>query len=156
MQVRLFRPEDAERLATIFYRSVREGALGPYSQIQVEAWAPNPPHPAMYTDRAVDGRILLVTAGEDDQPIAYGDVELSGHIDHLFCIPEQIGKGAASMLFDAPENRARVLEIPKLFVEASEVARPFFERKGFRVLRRNQIFRRGVELHNYAMEKMLI
>jgi putative acetyltransferase len=156
MQIRPFRPEDAERLATIFYRSVREGALSAYSQTQVEAWAPVPPKPTMYRDRAADGRILLVAVGDDDLPLAYGDVEADGHIDHLFCIPEQIGKGAASMLYDVLENRARLLALPKLFVEASEVARPFFDRKGFRVLRRNEIVRREVTLHNYTMDKMLI
>jgi putative acetyltransferase len=155
MHVRPFQPEDAGRLALIFYRSVREGGLKAYTQQQVEAWAPETPEPDIYIRRGGDGRSLLVAVDGKDEPVAYIDLEANGHIDHLFCIPEFIGSGAASMLYDQLERIARMQAMPRLFVEASEVARPFFERKGFRALHRNDIVRRGVGLHNYTMEKLL-
>jgi putative acetyltransferase len=148
-------PGDADRLASIFYRAVREGALKAYSQVQVEAWAPEMPDPDMYRRRGVDGRILLVAVDGKDEPVAYIDLEANGHIDHLFCLPEFIGTGAASMLYDQLESIARAQVMHRLFVEASEIAHPFFERKGFQVLHRNDIVRRGVGLHNYTMEKLL-
>lgn len=42
-----------------------------------------------------------------------------------------------------------------LFVEASEAARRVFERKGFRVIRRNDLELHGVGLHNFEMKKDL-
>lgn len=154
MQVRPYQPNDAARLAVIFYRSVRVAGLKAYSQQQVEAWAVSVPPARFYQQRTNDGRILLVTVNADDEPIAYGDLERSGHIDHLFCMPEAIGTGAASTLYDRLEVAAREWTIGRLFVEASELARPFFAHKGFETIVRNDFIMRGVMIHNYQMEKI--
>lgn len=154
-RVRPFRPEDAACLGLIFYRSVRHGAVRAYSRSQVEAWAPFPPPAKLYERKARDGRAIWVTVDCGDQPIAYGDLEPNGHIDHLFCAPEMIGRGAASLLYDQIEVQARAWALSRLFVEASELARPFFERRGFATLERDDFILRGVLLHNYHMEKPL-
>jgi putative acetyltransferase len=155
MRVRAFHPEDGERLGIIFYRSVREAGRRGYSREQVEAWAVSVPRADFYQKKAVDGRVLLVTVDDSDKPVAYGDLEPTGHIDHLFCHPEAIGTGAASKLYDRLEMQARDWSIARLFVEASEIARPFFERKGFVNLGRKDFIMRGVLMHHYDMEKLL-
>lgn len=155
MQVRAFRPEDGERLGIIFYRSVREGARRAYSGEQVEAWAQSVPPGSFYEKKAVDGRMILVTVDDSDKPVAYGDLEPTGHIDHLFCHPDAIGTGAASKLYDRLEIQGRDWGLARLFVEASEVARPFFERKGFADRGRKDFIMRGVLMHHYDMEKYL-
>ena len=43
----------------------------------------------------------------------------------------------------------------RLYVEASEFAKPFFARKGFALLHRNDFTMDGVAVHNYAMEKRI-
>jgi putative acetyltransferase len=156
MRVRAFQPGDAERLGIIFYRSVREAACHAYSREQVEAWAVSVPPASFYEEKARDGRRLLVTVDGLDRPVAYGDLEQSGHIDHLFCHPDAIGTGAASQLYDQLELQARDWRIERLFVEASEIARPFFIHKGFGMLRRNDFIMRGVPMHHYWMEKLLV
>lgn len=45
--------------------------------------------------------------------------------------------------------------MPKLFVEASELAKPLLERSGFVVLVRNELTLGGVNIHNFSMEKWL-
>jgi putative acetyltransferase len=155
MRVRAFQPEDAERLGIIFYRSVREAARRAYNREQVEAWAVSVPPASLYEKKAGDGRLLLVTVDDSDKPIAYGDLEPTGHIDHLFCHPDAIGTGAASRLYDRLEIGARDWGIARLFVEASELAQPFFKHKGFTTLRRNDFIMRGVLMHHYWMEKLL-
>jgi putative acetyltransferase len=155
MRVRPFQSGDGEALGTIFYRSVREGGLRAYTREQVEAWAPAVPPASLYERKSLDGRVILLTIDAQGRQIAYGDIEPSGHIDHLFCIPESIGKGAASMLYGRLEAQAREWKLGRLFVEASELARPFFERKGFTMIQRNNFIRAGVLMHNYQMEKIL-
>jgi putative acetyltransferase len=49
----------------------------------------------------------------------------------------------------------RAQGIERLFTEASELARRFFERKGFTVLQRQDKILRGVPIHNYRMAKTL-
>ena len=155
MQIRDYRSEDAAQLARIFYRSVRQVAARHYDKAQVEAWAPRLGAPGAWNSRATDGRITIVAVDDADQPIAFGDLEASGHVDHLYCSPEAQGSGAAAAIYDGLERRARDLGLTRLYVEASECALPLFRRKGFSVLRRNDFALQGVSMHHYSMEKIL-
>jgi putative acetyltransferase len=98
----------------------------------------------------------LVAVNELDEPIAYGDLEPNGHIDHLYCRPEVIGAGLAFALYDRLEQQARERGMTNLFVEASEAARRLFMRKGFAQVKRRDFLLRGVSIHNYLMEKKLL
>src|ERR1700736_3548127 len=93
VNIRFYEPKDAAFLAAVFFDAVRTFGLRDYSQAQVEAWAPAMPDPARLEARAKDSRLILVAVNEVDEPIAYGDLELNGHIDHLYCRPEVIGTG---------------------------------------------------------------
>ncbi len=81
---RKYHPRDAAYLAAIFYNSVRQVGCRHYNASQVEAWAPLLGDPGGWNSRALDGRITLVAVDDDDKPIAYGDLEADGHIDHLY------------------------------------------------------------------------
>ena len=153
--VRLYRDGDAPALAQIFYDSVRQSALGDYTQAQVEAWAPRVADPDRFAAKAADGRLFLVAVNERDEPIAFGDLEQGGHIDYLYCRPDFVGKGVASALYDRLEAHARDRAMRRLYVEASERARRLFLRKSFTVVTRRDFAVNGVMIHNYAMEKFL-
>ena len=156
-QIRLrdYRPEDAPAMARLYFDSAR--TLGPrsYSAEQVVAWAPAPLDPAAVRARAEDGRITLVALNGAEEVIAYADLEPDGHVDHLYCRPDYAGAGVASRLLDALIARAAAAGLQRLHVEASELARPVFARKGFSLVRRRDFEVRGVPIHNYAMEMVL-
>jgi len=152
-QVRRYAPGDGAAVADVFFRSVREGARADYSPAQVEAWAPERRAPDWFDDRAADGRVFLVAVNRAHEIVGYADLESDGHIDHLFCRPDVIGRGVGSGLYDALEEAARSAAIDRLYVEASVAARRLFAHKGFVVLHRQDLVVRGVEMHNYAMEK---
>ncbi|MFN0191913.1 MAG: GNAT family N-acetyltransferase [Aestuariivirga sp.] len=153
--IRLYRPSDAADLSELFVRSIKGLAPDHYSPEQVAAWAGEAATPEENHVKCSDGRLVLVAAGEHDEPLAYIDLEMDGHIDMLFCLPEAAGKGLASALYNELERRAKALDIPRLYVEASEGARPFFAHKGFALLNRHDFEVDGVAIHNYRMEKQL-
>jgi putative acetyltransferase len=155
VRIRAYEPRDAQALAALFFESVRQAGARDYSPAQVAAWAPAVPDAGAVDARCRDGRLTLVAVDEADTPIAYGDLEADGHIDHLYCHPDAIGTGVASALTGRLEQAAREQGIGKLYVEASEAARRLFARKGFTVVRRREIKRNGVAIHNYAMEKCI-
>jgi len=155
MEIRRFRDTDAPALAAIFLSSVREIGGRHYTADQVAAWAPSLPDADVFTRRASDGRTFLVAIGENGQPIAYGDLEADGHIDHLYCSPESAGRGVARQLYEELERVARSAGIDVLFVEASEPAKSFFQKQGFEPIGRNELELSGVEIHNYRMRKAL-
>lgn len=155
MKIRNYDAEDAIHLARLYRRSVM--ALGPrdYSSRQVEAWASLGPEPERIHQLSTDGRTRLVAVDEVDRPIAFADLERDGHIDLLYCSPDMAGKGIVSVLYDELERIARARGVNRLYSEASEAARRFFLKKGFTVTAMRQFEISGVDIHNYAMEKIL-
>ncbi|MGB3412489.1 MAG: GNAT family N-acetyltransferase [Microthrixaceae bacterium] len=160
-RVREYRHGDAAQLAEIFFRAVREIAITDYSAEQVQAWAPVRPDASFFENYASDGRevfvAVAVSGAEDgsDRVLGYTDLESDGHIDHLYRHPDGAGLGVAAMLYLRLEESARSSGVERLFVEASELARRFFETQGFTVVRRRDFEVNGVALHNYAMQKLL-
>ena len=155
MKVRPYTPDDAPALVALFHAAVHEIARIYYSQAQVNAWAPEVPDVGRFRARAADGRTLLVAVDEENEPLAYGDLEEDGHIDHLFCRPDAAGTGVTAALYTALEAAARVRGIGLVYVEASEPARRFFERQGFDMVGRRDFEIAGVAIHNFEMEKTL-
>lgn len=155
MTIRRYKSQDAHHISGIFDRSVRE--IGPafYSSAQVEAWAGLAPSPSQIHIKCTDGRAFLVAVDEEDLPVAFGDIESDGHIDVLYCSPESAGRGITSSLYDELEKVAANRRLPRIYVEASEAAKPLFTKKGFQVQARRELSIGDVPIHNYAMEKIL-
>lgn len=155
MHIRPFQPSDAEHLGRIFHASVHEIGIRDYTTDQTAIWSVSPPDPEIYLRRGLGARIFLVAVDGNGEPIGYGDVEPSGHIDHLYCRPDVVGTGVGSALYDALEEAALSAGIAALFVDTSETARRLFERKGFSAQYRNDLVIGGVAIHNYFMTKIL-
>jgi len=154
MPIRLYRQADAAALCDLFRCSV--GTIGPrdYTPQQVAAWAEGPTPESLHA-RLGDGRLALVAEDEADRLLAFGDLEIDGHIDFLYAAPDAAGTGVVACLYDALEDAARTQGITRLYSEASEAARRFFLKKNFTVLHRRDFDVRGVPMHNYAVEKRL-
>ena len=87
----------------------------------------------------------------DGQLAGFGDLDpAAGYLDRLYVGRAFQRRGVASALCDALEGAARSHPIT---THASRTARPFFERRGYRVIRAQQVERRGVQLENFVMEK---
>jgi len=155
MRIKPYEPGEGAQLNAIFCSAILRTARRGYSEQQVRVWAAQAADAHEYDERAADGRLLLVAVDEQNKPIAYADLEPDGHIDHLFCHPDAGRKGVASALYDELELAAVAWKLQRLYVEASEIARPFFARKGFTLIRRNDFDLEGTPIHHYVMEKLL-
>ena len=155
MLVRTYRAGDADAIAAIFNRAVSDVASRVYAPEQITAWLDGGMTADETQVRCSDGRTVWVAVDDTDTAIAFIDLEDDGHIDMLFCQPEWIGRGVASALYRQLETTARDRGMPRLYVEASELALPFFTAKGFALLHRHDFTMNGVAIHNYAMEKRL-
>lgn len=79
----------------------------------------------------------------------------SGELDMLYVHKDRQRQGVATRIADELEHLARQRGWRTIRTFASKTARPFFARRGYRVLRSNIAVRQGVELENYVMEKAL-
>src|SRR6195952_5569097 len=155
MRVRPYTPDDAPALVALFHAAVHQIARLYYSQAQVDAWAPEVPDAAIFRRRAADGRTLLVAVDDQDVPLAYGDLEEDGHIDHLFCRPDAAGTGVTAALYAGLEDAARARGVRLGFVEGREAPRRVLARRGFDMIGRRDFEIAGVAIHNFEMEKRL-
>ena len=154
MQLRDATVDDTDALAGVFFRAVREGALGPYSDAECTAWAPMRPT-AEYWAKRISG-LDVVVAERGSTVLGFmswntGD----GDLDQAFVLPEVRGQGVANAIYAVIENRARSRKVARLHTYASHLAKPFFLRQGWAVLGENQVDLSGVHLTNWRMEKAL-
>lgn len=157
--IRSFRSSDAKDIADLTLAAILAVGSRRYDRVQVDAWAARHPGPERFTERARSGAVILVAVGTTDHPVAYSLLEQDGHLDMLYCHPDHTRKGLADRLLSEAEAHAREVGATRLYTEASELARPAFERAGYVVTHRRDfaISHHGqdVGIHNYAMEKHL-
>jgi putative acetyltransferase len=144
---------DARRCAEIFRASIEELAAEDYNADQREAWASRADDEAVFAANLA-GALTLV-AIIDGAIAGFASLKGADEIDMLFVDPEFARQGAARALVDALTRLARARGAKRLTTEASDVARPLFERQGFVAQRRNLV-RKGEEwLANTTMTKSL-
>lgn len=153
--IRPCRPADAIGLAILFHRAVHEGTGAQYDAAQRAAWSPAPPTDALWRARIEEATTIV--AERDGVPLGFMTLDLGcGFLDFAYVAPEAIGRGVGATLYAVIEGRARVAGHRRLETEASLVAEPFFRRRGWQVVRRQQVERLGVALPNAAMAKELL
>ncbi|RKF18363.1 hypothetical protein D6851_14580 [Altericroceibacterium spongiae] len=62
---------------------------------------------------------------------------------------------AMPLLLQEAKHHALKQGMMRLFTEASEIARPVFQRAGYSCLQRRDFTPKGVAIHNYAMAQSL-
>lgn len=149
MEIRPYRSADCREMAALFYGAVHSVNARDYSPQQLAAWADGRPDLAAW-DRSFLAHISLV-AEEAGRITGFADLDpAAGYLDRLYVHKDYQGRGIASALCNALEKSAQTDIITTY---ASITARPFFEGRGYRVVRENLVERRGVVLKNFLMEK---
>ena len=148
MTIRRYRSEDCRRLTELFYDTVHSVNARDYAPEQLDAWATGQPDLEAW-DRSLHAHESFV-AEENGVIIGFGDIDQSGYLDRLFVDKDHQGRGVATALCDALEAAARAEHYT---THASITARPFFEKRGYRVVRQQRVERQGVSLTNFVMEK---
>jgi len=151
MEIINYMPKFAHEIADLFHDSVHEMACSHYSKEALEAWAPTPPDYKRWTDRLSQKRPFL--AVKDSKIVGFIELESDGHIDCLYTHKDYQRCGVAHTLYLHLENEARHQGISRLYVEASFLAKPFFEKHDFKLVKENVVDRNGVKLTNFSMEK---
>jgi putative acetyltransferase len=153
--IRRYRSEDAPHLARIFHVAIETIAPAYYAPEQVAAWSGRGANAAQTHARCSDGRHVWVATDAADQPVAFIELETSGHVDMLFCDPVHARRGLASQLYTLLEAEAQRLNLLELTTEASACSRPAFAKWGFSEIRRNDFEQDGVKTFNFIMAKGL-
>jgi GNAT superfamily N-acetyltransferase len=138
--VREMRPEDAHAFLGVHHAAVRSTAVKDYPLAVIEAWAPMP-----VTEDAIE--LVLANSDKEFRLIA----EIAGRVvgvgaavfENLelracYVTPNASRKGVGSALVKEIERAARELRVPRLELDSSLTAEPFYRTLGYEVVERGE------------------
>ena len=150
MQLREYTPSDCAQMAELFYQTVHSVNAKDYTQEQLDAWATGEVDLQAW-DASFRAHKTII-AVKNGKIVGFGDMDERGYLDRLYVHKDYQGQGIASAICGELERFAAG---KTLTTHASITAKPFFLHRGYRVVRQQDVIRRGVVLTNFVMEKQL-
>jgi putative acetyltransferase len=117
--------------------SIEELAADDYDEQQREAWASRADDEKAFGAKLAGELTLLAVI--DGAVTGFASLKGVDEIDMLFIDPEFARQGVGRALVDALTKLAEARGAKRLTTEASDVARPLFERLGFTAQQRNLV-----------------
>lgn len=148
MILRNYKQSDCAELARLFYHTVHCVNAGDYSREQLDAWATGKVDLEAWNESF--RKHHTVVAEVDGIVIGFGDMDETGYLDRLYVHKDHQRQGVATAICDELEQNTKAVVFS---THASITARPFFEKRGYTVIREQQVERRGVLLTNFVMHK---
>ncbi len=147
MVIRAYQTSDCGNLAELFYHTVHTVNAKDYTKEQLNVWVTGTVDLEKW-NQSFEEHYSLVAV--DDMIIGFGDIDKTGYLDRLFVHSDYQGKGIATAICDQLEQAVQ----GRVVTHASITARPFFEKRGYKVVKEQQVERQGIFLTNFVMEKV--
>ena len=145
MLIRKYQPSDCPRLAKLFYQTVHEVNKKDYTKEQLNAWATGEVDLDAWNHSFLEHYTLV--AVEQDRILGFGDIDETGYLDRLYVHKDHQRERIASELCDKLEAHVPF----NIRTHASITAKPFFQKRGYKVIKEQQVERRGILLTNFVM-----
>lgn len=147
MFIREYRSSDRKELAELFYNTVHTINAKDYTQEQLDVWATGQVDLKKW-DQSLREHFSVV-AVEDDSIVGFGDIDQTGYLDRLYVHSGHQRKGIATAICDRLESAVQ----ESIVTHASITARPFFKKRGYKVVKEQRVERQGIWLTNFVMIK---
>ncbi|GFH96553.1 putative N-acetyltransferase YafP [Lachnospiraceae bacterium] len=146
MIIRQYQPTDCKELAELFYNTIHTVNAKDYTKEQLDVWATGQVDLKKW-NRSLQEHFSIVAV--DDVIVGFGDMDKTGYLDHLYVHPDYQGKGIATAICNQLESAVK----ENIVTHASITARTFFEKRGYKVVKEQQVERQGIFLTNFVMIK---
>lgn len=147
MKIRKYAPTDCESMYKLFCDTVRNVNSKDYTPEQIDAWADGKADLKKW-DESFRAHFTVV-AVSDGIIVGFGDIDKTGYLDRLYVHKDYQRRAVASAICDVLENSVN----STITTHASITALPFFESRGYEIVKSQQVDRHGVLLTNYIMKK---
>lgn len=148
MQLREYITSDCEQLAQLFFHTVHSVNAKDYTKEQLDVWATGSVDLKEWDKSFLKHHTFV--AIENTEIVGFGDIDESGYLNRLFVHKEHQREGIATAICDKLEQ---AVSGRRITTHSSITARPFFEHRGYRVIQKQTVFRNGIALTNFVMEK---
>ena len=147
MLIREYRMSDCKEITELFYNTVHTVNARDYTEEQLDVWATGKEDLEKWNSSLKEH--YSIVAVENDVIVGFGDIDKTGYLDRLYVHTDHQGKGIATAICDQLEQYAK----GDITTHASITAKPFFEKRGYKVLKKQQVERQGIFLTNFRMRK---
>ncbi|UZD15561.1 GNAT family N-acetyltransferase [Gallibacterium anatis] len=148
LQLRAYITSDCEKLIKLFYQTVHTVNAKDYTKEQLNVWAPDNINSLEWNESFLKN--YTIVAIDNDEIVGFGDIDKTGYLDRLFVHKDHQRKGIASVICNKLEQSIKNM---KITTATSITAKAFFEQRGYRIVKKQEVIRRGVGLINFLMEK---
>ena len=146
MILRKYQKEDLVEVCNLFYETINTVCINDYTCKQIAVWSSR--KELLLTKNDFFTQLDTIVAVENNQIIGYGNIDKHGYLDHLYIHKDYQRQYIASAICDWLEKGKTVIE-----VYASITAKPFFEKRGYVTIKKQDVNLDGIALTNYIMEK---
>lgn len=152
MIIRRAQARDIPQIKELFRQTILSVNTKDYTLEQAHCWASKGESTNIWEERIAEQ--YFIVALTDNVITGFAALKPDGYLNSMFVHKDSQHKGVASHLLHDVENHAMLKGLSMITADVSITAKPFFERKGYKVLHQ-QTVNIGVEMVNYKMEKTL-
>ncbi len=147
MIIREYHSSDCKELTELFYNTVHTVNAKDYTKEQLDVWATGQVDLKTWNQSLQEH--FSIVAVDDNMIVGFGDIYKTGYLYRLFVHSRYQRKGIATAICDQLESAVQ----ENIVTHASITARPFFEKRGYKVVKEQQVERQGIFLTNFVMLK---
>ena len=144
IKIRKYKSSDCQEITELFYNTVHSIN----TQEQLDVWATKNIDIEKWDTSFLKN--YTVVAESNGIIVGFGDIAEDGYLDRLYVHKDFQRIGIATMICDKLENKVKG---KPLYTHASITAKPFFIKRGYKVIKQQLVEREGILLENYVMEK---
>ena len=154
LPIRRLTAQDIPEMRELFRATVLAVNSKDYTKEEVEDWASCGDSVEHWKELLAKNDYIGALDGQGNI-IGFSSMSAEGYLHSMFVHKDWQGKGVATLLLSEVEKMARGYGVHKICVEVSITARPFFEKRGYRVVKEQKARANRLWLTNYVMEKTL-
>lgn len=152
LTIRPLAERDIPEMQALFRDTVLHVNVRDYSLDEVEDWA-SCGDSEEHWRRLLSENSFVGAFGEQGRLLGFSSMNPTGHLHSMFVHKDRQGAGVGSRLLSEVEKMAREYGVRRIGAEVSVTARPFFEARGYSVVKEQKAKANRLYLTNFVMEK---
>lgn len=145
-------PEDLEEIQNLYVNTIENICIKDYNQNQINVWTSSIAEKEKWINKLKNQYFLI--AEIENKIVGFGSLANGDYLDFLYVHKDFQGIGIASKLCEELEIESQRQTSSAIFSFVSISARPFFEKRGFKVVEERKNIIQGIEIINFKMVKL--
>lgn len=152
--LRILKESDTTEMKELFCSTVLNINIKDYTKEEVEDWASCGENADRWKELISKNR-FIGAFDRDNRLVGFSSMNKDGYLHSMFVHKDCQGRGVATSLLSEVEKIAADFGVTEITSEVSITAKPFFEKRGYNVIKEQRHKAKKLELTNFVMKKVL-